>query len=270
MDVQLLTLLANTGPNPLVVVGAVGGVFFLLFFFLPGLFTLQPRQEAVVLRWGKFVGVIRGEGIRWSQPYGRSTMKVSTQDQTFEVHRTTVVEANGNPIEISAVVTYRVEDSRKALLDVVNYQSFVRDQATAVVKRVAAKFPYDSPREDIPCLRKESNEVSEKLIHELQEAVKAAGVHILSVRLNDLAYAPEIAQAMLIRQQAMSVVDARKTIVEGAVEIVRDCIERLAKNGITLSAEKREELVSNLLVVICSGERITPTVSLASRKDSKG
>lgn len=240
-------------------------VFFLLFFFLPGLFILRPRQEAVILRWGKFVGVIRGEGIRWSQPWGRTILKVSTQDQTFELHKATVVEAIGNPIEISAIVAYRVEDSRRALLDVVDYQSFVRDQATAVIKRVAAKFPYDSPRDDIPCLRKESHEVSAQLIEELQEAVKSAGVQILSVRLNDLAYAPEIAQAMLIRQQAMAVVDARKTIVEGAVEIVRDGIDRLAKAGLSMSKERQEELVANLMVVICSGERVTPTVALNPR-----
>lgn len=254
---------------PIISIAFVGGFFFLLIFLLPGLFILQPRQEAVLLRWGKFIGVIRGEGVRWSQPFGRNIIKVSTQDQTFEVHKTTVVEANGNPIEISAVVTYRVEDSRKALLDVVNYQSFVRDQATAVIKRVAAKFPYDSPRDDIACLRKESHEVGSKLIEELQHAVEPSGIHILSVRLNDLAYAPEIAQSMLIRQQAMAVIDARKTIVEGAVEIVRDCVERLNKGGIPLSGDKRDELVSNLLVVICSGERVTPTVALSARKDSQ-
>jgi regulator of protease activity HflC (stomatin/prohibitin superfamily) len=250
------------------IVFLVGSAVFLFFFFLPGLFILQPRQEVVILQWGKFVGVVRGEGIRWSQPWGRSLLKVSTQDQTFEVHKTTVVEANGNPIEISAVVTYRVENSRKATLDAANYQSFVRDQATAVIKRVASKCPYDSPREEIPCLRKESHEVGARLIEELQHAVDPAGVHILSVRLNDLAYAPEIAQSMLIRQQAMAVIDARKTIVEGAVEIVRDCVERLAKNGIPLQGDRRDELVSNLLVVICSGERVTPTVSLSARNNN--
>jgi regulator of protease activity HflC (stomatin/prohibitin superfamily) len=248
-------------PTNAVLMGLVG--FVVVFFLLPGLFMLQPRHEALVLRWGKFIGVIKGEGIRWSQPWGRSIMKVSTQDQTFEVHKTTVVETNGNPVEISAVVTYRVDDVRKAMLDVVNYQQFVRDQATSVVKRVAAHFPYESQDPNIPCLRKESPEVGRRLIEELQGAVSSAGVKILNVRLNDLTYAPEIAQAMLMRQQAMAVVDARKAIVEGAVEIVRSCIERLEKAGITMTAARREELITSLMVVICSGERVTPTVATA-------
>lgn len=248
----------------------IGGIFFVLFWVLPGFFVLKPREEAVLLNWGRFVGVERSEGVKWSQPWGRRVIKVPTQDVTFEVARTTVVEANGNPIEISAVVACRVEDSRKAALDVANYLTFVRDQSTSVIKRVASHYPYDSPDPKIPCLRKESEEVSRALLKELQGAVGAAGMKIISVRINDLAYAPEIAQAMLMRQQAMAMIEARRAIVESAVEIVRDCLERLQRGGLTLSPARQEELLSNLLVVICSGERVTPTLTVATHRPHAG
>lgn len=242
----------------------LAGIFFITWF-LPGLYILNPRQSGVVLRWGKFIEVVSKEGIYFSNPWGRRIIKVPTLQNSLEVPRTTVVEKNGNPIEISAVVVYHVADVRKASLDVSDVGSFVRDQAMAVVKRVAATFPYESPDQQIPCLRKESHEVTTRLISELQQSVAAAGVDIDSVRLNDLTYAPEIAQAMLMRQQAQALVDARKTIVEGAVGMVRDCISKLHESGFEITPAQRELLVSNLLVVLCSSERVQPTLALGDR-----
>jgi regulator of protease activity HflC (stomatin/prohibitin superfamily) len=194
---------------------------------LAGFFIVNPRQEVVVLRFGKYVETIKQEGIRWSHPLGRSLRKIPTQDITLQVDTATVVERNGNPILISAVVVYRVEDTRKAALDVENFRRFIEDQAGAVIKRVSALFPYEAADASQPCLKVENEVVTQAYLEELQKAVGPAGIRVLSVRLNDLTYAPEIAQAMLMRQQALALMDARKTIVEGAVALVRDAVERL-------------------------------------------
>ena len=205
-----------------------------------------------MLRFGKFVTTLTTQGIRWIHPVGRTLHRISTRDTTLDIPTTTVVEINGNPIEISAVVLYRVEDTYKAALHVENYRQFITDQAGAVIKRVAAQFPYESADSDKPCLKKESDSVTEQFISELQEAVNPAGIRVLGVRLNDLTYAPEIAQAMLMRQQALALIDARKTIVEGAVEIVRDAVEQLQGAGLEVQPDDRDQLISNLLVVLCS------------------
>ncbi|AMV19083.1 SPFH domain / Band 7 family protein [Planctomyces sp. SH-PL14] len=244
-------------------------IFFSVIFppiLLFGFFVVNPREEIVVLRFGKFVTTLKTQGIRWIHPVGRALHRISTRDTTHEIPKTTVVEKNGNPIEISAVVLYRVEDTYRAALHVDDYKRFVHDQAGAVIKRVSALFPYESVDETVPCLKKESPAVTAEFIRELQEAVNPAGIQVLGVRMNDLTYAPEIAQAMLMRQQAMALIDARKTIVEGAVHIVRDAVSQLQAEGLELSTESREQLVSNLLVVICGGERPQPVVQVQSSK----
>jgi regulator of protease activity HflC (stomatin/prohibitin superfamily) len=231
----------------------------ILFF---GFFVVNPREEIVVLRFGKYVGTIAEQGIRWIHPVGRSLRRISTRDTTLNIERETVVELNGNPVEISAVVVYRVEETSKAALNVESYHKFIDDQAGAVIKRVASKFPYESADPARHCLKKENEEVTKQFIDELQEVVNPAGIRVLGVRLNDLTYAPEIAQAMLMRQQALALIDARKTIVEGAVEIVRDAVERLGAAGLEVKPEDRDALVSNLLVVLCSGERAQPVMQV--------
>ncbi len=239
-------------------------LFTIIFppILLCGFFVVNPRQEIVVLRFGKYVTTLKTQGIRWIHPVGRALHRISTRDTTHDIATTTVVEKNGNPIEISAVVVFRVEDTYKAALHVENYREFIADQAGAVVKRIASQFPYETADDAKACLKKESDVVTNAFIAELQEAVNPAGIRVLGVRLNDLTYAPEIAQAMLMRQQAMALIDARKTIVEGAVEIVKDAVERLQAAGLEVDELKRDELVSNLLVVICSGERAQPVLSV--------
>ena len=227
-----------------------------------GFFVINPREEIVVVRFGKYITTLKSQGIRWSHPVGRRLHRISTRDATLNLERETVVELNGNPVQISAVVVYRVEDTFKAALQVENYHRFIEDQAGATVKRVASRFPYESADESRACLKKESETVTQQFVEELQTVVDPAGVRVLGVRLNDLTYAPEIAQAMLMRQQALALIDARKTIVEGAVEIVRDAIERLAAAGLEVKELDRDALVSNLLVVLCSGEKAQPVLQV--------
>lgn len=251
---------ANQGMLELLLVVIVTVLFPPILLF--GFFVVNPREEIVVLRFGKFVATLKTQGIRWIHPVGRALHRISTRDTTLEVQRETVVELNGNPVEISAVVVYRVDDTYKAAIHVESYHKFLDDQAGAVIKRVASRFPYESADEHRPCLKKESEVVTHQLMAELQEVVNAAGIHVLNVRLNDLTYAPEIAQAMLMRQQALALIDARKTIVEGAVEIVRDAVDRLTAAGLEVKEVDRDELVSNLLVVLCSGERAQPVLQV--------
>jgi len=227
-----------------------------------GFFIINPREEMVILRFGKYVTTLKTQGIHWIHPVGRSLKRISTRDTTLDIATTTVVERNGNPILISAVVIYRVENSYKAALDVEDHHRFIEDQAGAVIKRVSSTFPYESSDKSEPCLKAESHEVSDAYMSELQNAVNPAGIKVLGVRLNDLTYAPEIAQAMLMRQQALALIDARKTIVEGGVEIVKDAVERLQAAGLELASAQREVLVSNLLVVLCSGERAQPVIQV--------
>ncbi len=232
---------------------------------MSGFFVIKPREEVLLLRFGKYKKTYEGEGIHWAHPIGRKLYRMSTRDATLDIDTTTVVERNGNPVNISAVVMYRVENPYKAALDVEDYRLFIEDQAGAVIKRVSSRFPYESADMSEPCLKVESEEVTAAYVHELQETVDAAGIKILGVRLNDLTYAPEIAQAMLMRQQALALIDARKTIVEGGVEIVRDAVERLNAVGHQLGNAQREVLISNLLVVLCSGEHAQPVVQVQAK-----
>jgi regulator of protease activity HflC (stomatin/prohibitin superfamily) len=227
-----------------------------------GFFVVNPREEIVVIRFGKYIKTLNTQGIRWIHPVGRVLRRIPTQDITFHIPTSTVVERNGTPILISAVVVYCVEDTRKAALDVQDYSRFITDQAGAVVKRVSSTFPYESVDHSEPCLKTENGKVTEAYIHELQKAVEPAGIKVLGLRLNDLTYAPEIAQAMLMRQQALALIDARKVIVEGAVSLVKDAIERLRVAGLEVKPEQQQALISNLLVVLCSGERAQPVLQV--------
>ncbi len=239
----------------------IAGVLFPPILLL-GFYTVRPREEAVILSFGEYMGVDKVEGIRWRHPVGREIRRVSTQENTLEISSSTVVDFNGNPINISAIVVYRVENSRKAAIDVVDAHKFIEDQAGAIIKRVCSKYPYDHRDDSAICLKNESEEISRELVSELQEAVDIAGIIVTAVKFNDLAYAPEIAQAMLMRQQAQAFIEARKTIVDGAVSLVKDACCQLEDDGIKLSTPSKEQLVTNLLVVLCSGESAQPVVQV--------
>jgi regulator of protease activity HflC (stomatin/prohibitin superfamily) len=245
--------------EPLIILGGVvvlGGFGFLTLYALGGLFIVQPRTQVVVLRFGKYRYTIVDEGIKYVFPLGRKLYRLSSQVVSVDLPRLMVLEANGNPIEVSAVCLYRVREAHKAVLEVEDYRTYVSLLATAVVKNVCSHYPYEAPDPNAPCLKKESRKVTEHLMQELSELVQPAGIEILQVRLNDLTYAPEIAQSMLLRQQAMAMVDARRTIVEGAIATVTEAARRMHHQGIQLTPGHSEAFVANLMMVLTSGERV--------------
>lgn len=236
-------------------VALIGFGLFLLYA-LAGLFVVQPRTQVVVLRFGKYKRTITSGGISYVFPLGRKLYRLSSQVISIDLPRTMVLEANGNPIEVSAVCSYQVREAHKSVLDVENVHEYVVNLASAVVKNVCSHYPYETQEPQQPCLKKESDLITQHLVRELQELVEPAGVEILQVRLNDLTYAPEIAQSMLMRQQAIAMVDARRTIVEGAVWTVCNAQQRMAQAGLALDAATSESFAANLMLVLCSGERV--------------
>ena len=233
----------------------MGGGFGFLYM-IGGFIIVQPRTQVVVLRWGKYKHTIRDEGIRYVFPLGRKLYRLSSQVVSVDLPRLMVLEANGNPIEVSAVCLYQVKEAHKAVLEIEDFTQYVTLLATAVVKNVCSHYPYESTDPRAPCLKKESKTVTEHLMRELNELVAPAGIEILQVRLNDLTYAPEIAQSMLMRQQALAMVDARRTIVEGAAQTVTDAARRMHEANVRLTPELAETFVTNLMIVLCSGERV--------------
>jgi len=242
-------------------------LIFAVSIILACFFTLEPGIEAVHLFFGNYVQTVKEPGIHFVQPIGRTLRKVSVRQVTHDIPISTVVEATGNPVLVSAVLRYQVIEAEKAVLNVHNHNQFVADQASAILKRVVSRYPYESPDPDIPCLRKETGEIGVALKHELQKVVKVAGVKVISVKLNDLTYAPEIAQAMLIRQQAIALIDARKVIVEGAVDMVKDATERLESYGFRLPTSEQNRLVANLMVVLCSSQDTQPVIPISPARD---
>ncbi|MFO0616681.1 MAG: SPFH domain-containing protein [Polyangiaceae bacterium] len=235
-----------------------GGVFIgfiLLIFIAKMMFIVQPNEAHVLVYWGKVSRTVTEPGFNFAFPFGLSRRIVSTKLCTFTTAVTTVVEKNGSPIQVSAVCVYRVADAAKALIDVQGYQYYVATQASTVLKSICAKYPYESANPSEACLKKESDEIIQALTRQLQAQVAAGGIQIMLVRLNDLTYAPEIAQSMLLRQQAQAMVDARRTVVEGAVTTVKDGLNRLAASGVKLSPEASKRLASSLTLLLCAGER---------------
>lgn len=243
---------------PFLCLAGVGGIFLFIpawSFCLRGFFVVEPRQAHVLLYWGKYKETVDAPGWHWRFPLGLDRRVLHTRDVVLQIPLTTVVEKHGNPIQVSAVAIYRVKDPRRALIDVQGYQRYVQNQASAVLKSVCAQYPYEArdPRE--PCLKKESDAVLDALREYLERGVANAGIHVELVRLNDLTYAPEIAQSMLLRQQAQAMVDARRTLVEGAVHTTADALDRLGKAGVTLAGPVKMRLSTSLTLLLCAGDR---------------
>ena len=245
------------------------GIIFLIigFVLLSGLTLIQPNQSAVILFLGRYVGTIRKEGLVITVPLSFKR-KVSLRVRNFNSNRLKVNDVNGNPIEIAAVIVFKVVDSAKAVFDVDDYEQFVEIQSETALRAVATKYPYDSFSETELSLRGNSEEISEELKLEVYDRLYVAGVEIIEARLTHLAYATEIAQAMLQRQQASAIVAARKQIVEGAVTMVQDAIRRLEKEGVVqLDDEKRVAMINNLLVSIVSGSGAQPVINIGKIKE---
>lgn len=238
----------------------------LLFFFglgallWRGLVLVEPNQARVVLLFGKYKGTIREPGFYFINPL-TSRKAISLRVNNFDSSRLKVNDARGNPVEIGAVVVWRVKDSAQASFDVERYDSYVAVQTEAAIRSAASKHPYDSSDPTVVSLRGDSDEVNVELLSQLRQRLSHAGVEVLEVRLSHLAYAPEIAGVMLRRQQAEAIIDARARIVEGAVGMVKLALDNLEEQKVvTLDANRRAALVSNLLVVLCSESDAQPVV----------
>jgi regulator of protease activity HflC (stomatin/prohibitin superfamily) len=226
-----------------------------------GFFTLQPNEAAVLLLLGAYRGTARTPGFSWANPFYRK-IKISLRARNLNGEKLKVNDQRGNPIEIAAVVVWRVEDTAKACFDVNDYTNYVSVQSESALRHLASRYPYDSGTDHELSLRGATDEVSEALQAELQERLGKAGVKVDEARLSHLAYAPEIAGAMLRRQQAEAVVAARTRIVEGAVGMVEMALQHLEEHKtIELDDERKAAMVSNLLVVLCGEQAAHPVVN---------
>lgn len=252
-------MLHGTAPPLAALAAAILAAFLLL-----GAYKVEPNQAAVLSLFGKYVGTVKDSGLRWNNPF-YSKRKVSLRVRNFESGRLKVNELDGSPIEIAAVIVWRVVDSAEAVFNVDDYESFVHIQSEAALRAMATSYPYDQHQEGDISLRSHPVEISDRLQEQLDERLTSAGVEVLEARISHLAYAPEIAQAMLQRQQANAVIAARTRIVAGAVGMVEMALAELEKNGtVRLDEERRAAMVSNLLVVLCGDRSTQPVVNTGS------
>ena len=242
-----------------IVAGLALGVLALVL--LCGFFMVEPNQGRVLTLFGDYRGSERRAGLRWANPFfGKRA--ISLRVRNFETAHLKVNDAEGNPIEIAAVVVWRVVDSFEAVFQVDNYEDFVHVQSESALRNLATQYTYDSHGEGEKSLRGNTVEVADQLKREIHDRLVQAGVDVLEARISHLAYAQEIAQAMLQRQQATAIIAARQKIVEGAVGMVEMALARLAENRtVELDDERKAAMVSNLLVVLCSDRAVTPVVN---------
>lgn len=236
----------------------------LLILVMTGLYKVEPNQSAVLSLFGKYVGTVKDNGLRWNNPFF-SKKKISLRVRNFESGKLKVNELDGSPIEIAAVIVWRVVDSAEAVFNVDDYEGFVHIQSEAALRAMATSYPYDQHEDGQISLRSHASEVSLHLKEQLDERLSTAGVDVLEARISHLAYASEIAHAMLQRQQANAVIAARTRIVAGAVGMVEMALAELQKNGVVqLDEERKAAMVSNLLVVLCGDRGTQPVVNAGS------
>ena len=236
-----------------------------ILFIWPGFIMVQPNNSRVLLLFGKYMGTVKKNGFYWVNPF-YSKKKISLRASNFDSERLKVNDKLGNPVMISTILVWRVQNTYKAAFDVDNFENFVRVQTDAAVRKLASMYPYDNfadegVDEDIT-LRSSVNEVSSALEKEIDERLSIAGIEVLEARIGYLAYAQEIASAMLKRQQATAIVAARHKIVEGAVSMVEMALEELGKKEIvTLDEERKAAMVSNLMVILCGDKEASPVLN---------
>lgn len=252
------------GPN-------VHGVNFLMLILTiiiglmySGFFMLQPKQARVLTLFGSYVGTVKATGLRWTIPFfGRQN--ISLRIRNFESGQLKVNDSHGNPIEIATVVVWAVEDTAQAVFEVDNYESYVSIQSEAALRNMATTYPYDIYEEGDIALRSHTQVIADALTKEVQNRLENAGMKVLEARISHLAYAPEIANAMLQRQQATAIIAAREKIVQGAVGMVDLALDQLSSKGIVdLDEERKAAMVSNLLVVLCGDQNTQPIVNAGS------
>jgi regulator of protease activity HflC (stomatin/prohibitin superfamily) len=253
---------AARGIVPLIVLCVLGGIGVLVC--LGGFFIVNPNEARVLQFFGSYVGTAKDAGLRWANPF-YSKRHVSLRVRNFESERLKVNDSAGNPIEIAAVVVWKVVDTAEAIFHVDNYEHFVHVQSEAALRNLASRYAYDAHAAGEIALRSHTDEIADKLKVEIQNRLTQAGVEVIESRISHLAYAPEIAGAMLRRQQAAAVVAARQKIVEGAVGMVEMALKGLADQHIvTLDDEKKATMVSNLLVVLCGERDTNPVVNVGT------
>jgi len=234
---------------------------------LSGLYMLQPNEAGILLLFGKYVGTDRGGGLRWANPFYKK-QKISLRAHNLASEKLKVNDKRGNPVEIAAAIVWRVWDTAQASFDVENYDQYVRIQAEAAVRHLASSYAYDEGDDLTPgeiTLRAGQDRVAQSLIRELTDRFAQAGIAVEDAKLTHLAYAPEIAQVMLRRQQAEAIIAARSKIVHGAVSMVEMALNGLSERGIVqLDDERRAAMVSNLLVVLCAESEVQPVINTGS------
>lgn len=245
------------------VFGAVAFVVVLVIDIVmtTGLFTVAPNEGRVLQLFGAYRGTARDEGLRWANPF-YSKRRISLRVRNFESAKLKVNDTDGNPIEIAAVVVWRVIDTAEAVFEVDEYEHYVRVQSEAAVRGLATRYPYDAHQEGELSLRGSTDDVAKAMKVQIQERLAKAGVEVIEARISHLAYSPEIAAAMLRRQQAGAIIAARTKIVEGAVGMVEMALDMLAQsNKVRLDEERKAQMVSNLLVVLCGDKETQPVVN---------
>lgn len=236
-------------------------LLFVLFTFFGGFTVIQPNDSRVLILFGKYIGTIRDSGFYWVNPFTEKK-KVSLRIHNFNSEKIKVNDLHGNPIEIAAVIVWRVVDSARAIFDVQNYEEFVAIQSETAIRGLASDYAYDASEDEKHSLRGNTQEISEELKKQVQTRLQIAGVEIIESRISHLAYAPEIAQAMLRRQQAQAVVAARTKIVEGAVGMVEMALKALSEQHIVdLDEEKKATMVNNLMVALVSEVQAQPVIN---------
>ena len=251
------------GESPL---NAIVGVFIIVasILGLAGLFTVQPNDGKVLTLFGEYVGTVRGAGLFWANPF-YTKKRISLRVRNFETAKLKVNDNHSNPIEIGAIVVWKVVDTAEAMFEVDDYSHFVVMQSEAAVRALAQTYPYDAHGLEAVALSTHPAEVSKSLQQAVADRLLKAGVEVIEARISHLAYAPEIASAMLRRQQAAAIIAARSKIVEGAVSMVENALELISAKGlVTLDEERKASMVSNLLVVLCSDRDAQPVVNAGS------
>ena len=249
--------------NAVRIIGSVFALVFVTFLYF-GLFVVNPNEAKVLQLFGSYIGTATDPGLRWANPF-YTKKRVSLRVRNFETSKLKVNDSRGNPIEIAAVVVWKVVDTAEAIFEVDDYVHYVHVQSEAAVRNLASNYPYDAFEDDEVSMVGHISEISQQLRVENQDRLRKAGVKIIESRISHLAYSPEIAQAMLRRQQATAIIAARRKIVEGAVGMVEHALEELStKKILDLDEERKASMVSNLLIVLCSESETQPVINTGS------
>lgn len=239
-----------------------GGANLVVIFLWVGLFMVSPNEAKVLQLFGDYAGTVRTPGLRWANPFF-TKKKVSTRIRNFDSDKIKVNDTHGSPIEIAAVIVWQVVDTAEAVFEVDDYENFVQIQSESALRGLATRYPYDLGDDEVGvALRSQPDEVANQLVADVQARLDKAGVRVIEARISHLAYASEIAGAMLQRQQAAAIIAARRRIVDGAVGMVEMALSQLSERGVVnLDEERKATMVSNLLVVLCSEKATTPVVN---------